>query len=69
MRSLLCDNSMARFNVMCVSSQLSVTFVIANSVGVRCTVFRFDKAWFPLIQTIISEPDRMVGLVFYFLLC
>ena len=61
--SLLCDSDVAWLNVMFVTSEPSVVLVVGDPIRVWCDIFGLNVSWFPLIWTVISEPDGLTRQV------
>ena len=61
--SLLCDSDIAWLNVMFVTSEPSIVLVIGDPIRVWCDIFGLNVSWFPLIRTVISEPDGLTWQV------
>ena len=61
--SLLCDSDVAWLNVIFVTSEHSIVLVIGDPIRVWCDIFGLNVSWFPLISTVISEPDGLTWQV------
>ena len=48
---------------MFVTSEPSVVLVIGDPIRVWCDIFGLNVSWFPLIGTVISEPDGLTWQV------